>query len=211
MGGIVDSIFGGGQAKAIKQGTKAQVQAQREANAILQKQYDTTRADLAPYRDAGVPALSAYKDYLGLNGAEGGQRFLDMFKLASPEYGWGLNQGIQALDRSAAARGRLNSGAQGMALTQFGQDYGLQQLGNYGSKMIGLAGLGQNAAAMTGNLGSQMAGQIASGTANIGSIQSAGLIGAANARAQGLNNVLGLAGNIIGFGSTGGRNWFGLG
>lgn len=39
----------------------------------------------------------------------------------SPGYGFQVEQGVKALDRSAAANGRLNSGRQAMELTRFGQ------------------------------------------------------------------------------------------
>lgn len=209
--GFVSDLFGGGAVKAAKQASNAQIKMERERNALIEKQYQQTRTDLEPYRNAGAPALSSYMDFLGLNGAEGGARFMDMFKNASPGYQWGLDQGVQAIDRSAAARGRLNSGATGMALGQWGQDYGLQQLGNHANRFLGVAEMGQNASAQTGSFGAAAAQQMGEGLSNIGNAQAAGIIGAQNARSNAWGQLANLAGQAFGgsFGG-GGSSFFGL-
>jgi hypothetical protein len=49
----------------------------------------------------------------------------------SPGYQFRLGQGVQALERGAAARGRQLSGAQGKALTRYGQDYASNEYDNF--------------------------------------------------------------------------------
>lgn len=74
-----------------------------------------------------------------------------------PGYQFALDQGSQALQRSAAARGILNSGATAKALTDYGQGMASQQYGNYFQRLQSLAGVGQSATNATGQFGAQSA------------------------------------------------------
>ena len=67
-----------------------------------------------------------------------------------------MQEGVNALDRSAASRGRTLSGAQDRAVTRYGSDLASQEFGNafnrslteYNvnlSRLQGLAGVGQSA------------------------------------------------------------------
>ena len=208
--GFISDIFGGGQAKAAKQAAKIQADAALAGNKLIKEQFDITRGDLAPYRTAGLPALSSYQDFLGLNGAAGGQRFLDMFQQNSPGFQFGLDQGERAINNNRAVRGLYGSGSAAKALSNWGTDYANQQIGNYANRFLGLAEMGQNAAAQTGSFGAAAAQAQANGLADAGNATAAGIIGAAQARANGWGQLLGLGGAITSFGSSGGRNWFGL-
>lgn len=69
MGGIVKGIFGGGDAAgdaadATREGTLAGIEEQR-------RQFDITRQDFAPFREAGVSALQQQLAFLGLGGTGG--------------------------------------------------------------------------------------------------------------------------------------------
>lgn len=66
MGGIVDGIFGGGDAASDAADVQAQSAAQAEAG--IQKRFEQTREDLDPFRLAALPALQQYQDLLGLGG-----------------------------------------------------------------------------------------------------------------------------------------------
>jgi hypothetical protein len=57
----------------------------------------------------------------------------------SPWYTHGLDQGINAIERSAVGQGNLYSGATGKALNQFGQDYGMSKY-NEARKMHNIEG-----------------------------------------------------------------------
>lgn len=63
----------------------------------------------------------------------------------SPSYDFRFNEGQRALDRSAAARGRLFSGATGRAQTRYGQDFASQEFENDYRRLGGLAGDGTDA------------------------------------------------------------------
>lgn len=89
----------------------------------------------------------------------------------SPDYQFAFDQGLLALDRSAAAKGQLLGGGHTKDVLAFANGLAAQQYGNYFNRLMGLAGLGANAAAQTGNLGATFAnlgmqGQLAGGAAN---------------------------------------------
>jgi hypothetical protein len=114
-----------------------------------------------------------------------------------PGYDFAQGEGVQALDRSAAARGRLNSGRQEKDLLRFGT--GLAD-STYGSQLARLLGVGQYGMAAQGaqnsTVGQGLAGQLGTRqSAYGGQFGSAGTIGqgdiaAANAQAAGSQNIL---------------------
>ena len=84
----------------------------REGIAEQRRQYDLTRGDTAPYREAGATAL--------------GQIATDINKpttaadvMADPGYQFAAEQGQQAIDRQASASGGRISGASLKAASQF--------------------------------------------------------------------------------------------
>lgn len=119
-----------------------------------------------------------------------------------PGYQFGMNQGMQALDRSAAARGSLLSGATLKAAQRFGQDYAGTKFNEAFSRdnttktraanfLSSVAGMGQSAAAQTGAMGMQTASNIGNNVTGAGNALAAGQVGAANA----WGNALGQIGN----------------
>lgn len=109
----------------------------------------------------------------------------------TPGYDFRLQEGINALDASAASRGGLFSGAAGKALTQYGQDYATNEYGNYLARLSSLAGSGQAAAGNSANAGANFASNANNAFANMGNAQAAGWIGGTNAVQGALNNYLG--------------------
>lgn len=114
-----------------------------------------------------------------------------------PGYQFANEEGIQALDRSAASRGRLNSGRQSKDLLRFGTGLADQTYGSQLARLMGLtqqgigatgAQIGTTAQGLSGQLGTRQ-------TAYGGDYGSAGTIGlgeiaGANARAAGSQNLL---------------------
>lgn len=167
--------------------------------------------------------FNALLDATGANGADGSARAMAAFR-ATPGYAAGLESGLDAIDRRAAARGMLASGNTNADTIQFARDYNDQAYGSYANRLLsafqGVPGLqlAQAQAQATPeaqaylSTGSQRAG-VQSGTgqniANIG-FQAAQGIGNANAQAemakgQAAQNVLGavtgglsLAGKLFG-------------
>jgi hypothetical protein len=99
----------------------------------------------------------------------------------TPGYQFRLNQGIQALDRSASAKGTLLNGgyqkdlmefAQGLASTEFDREFG---------RNSSLADLGMRAAGAQGAYGTSYGDQITNLTTGAGNAQAAGTAASGNA------------------------------
>lgn len=165
--------------------------------------FERTREDLAPYREAGRPALAQ----LSAGTAPGGA-FAQPFTMADfqedPGYNFRLQEGAKAIERSAASRGTTFSGATLKDLQRFGQGLASEEYGRafdrfHGertarfNRLAALAGLGQTAATTTGQVGTQVASNIGQTTQAIGNVQAAGQVGAANALSQGIAGVGGAA------------------
>lgn len=111
---------------------------------------------------------------------------------ADPGYQFRLDQGQQALERSAAARGGLLSGgalkdttayAQGAASQEYGNAYNRfnNDQANVWNRLSGLAGVGQQANNTIAQVGSNTVSQIGQNTIGAGNAIAAGQVGSANA------------------------------
>lgn len=125
--------------------------------------------------------------------AGGGQPDYSAF-YDSPDYQFALQQGVQTLDRSAAARGRLYSGGYGQDLTKYGQGMAAQQLGNYTNRLASIAGVGQTASNNLASLGANFANQYGQNLNNAADARSSAYAANANANSN-LANGLGQAAN----------------
>ena len=120
---------------------------------------------------------------------------------ADPGYAFRMQQGMQALERSAAAKGGLTSGALGKALENYGQQAGSQEYGNafnrwsqqntdIFNRLASVSGMGQTATNATGNAGTNYTNQYGNNVTGAGNAQAAGTVGSANAWSNGINNGL---------------------
>jgi hypothetical protein len=148
----------------------------------------------ASYQIPGVNAPAATGATAGggngiIPGAAGSS--LSQLLTSFPGYQFGLDQGVQALDRAAAAKGLTLSGGQLKDLQSFGTNYALQQAWTpYISELGSLAGLGENAAAGVGNNGLQTGQGVANSQLAGGTAAASGDIGVTNALTSGLQNSL---------------------
>lgn len=131
--GLVSSYL---QSNAAGKALDAQKNATADANALQARMYDTNRADWAPYRALGAAGTKGYANLLANPNSI----------TSDPGYAFGLSQGQTALDRSAASKGGLYSGATLKALDRYGQDYASTKLndalGRYGNAaQIGATGV----------------------------------------------------------------------
>lgn len=127
----------------------------------------------------------------------------------SPGFDFRLQQGVNAVDMSAAARGGLNSGATLKTQTQFGQDYGSNEFNNYLAQITNAANSGQNAAGSQAASNQFYSGQINNSLAGIGNAQAAGAIGMGNALQGGFNNLSGFIGYQNALNASQGNTLFG--
>lgn len=160
-------------------GANKEADANTNAENMQMQQFQQTQQNLAPYRQAGSDAL------MGMQQLSANPNSIT----SNPAYQFRLQQGENAINASAAARGGYFSGATGQALQNYGQGEASQEYENQYNRLASLASLGQNAATQTGNFGAQA-------TTNAGNYG----IGAAQAQTQGLasvgQNVGTLAGTI---------------
>lgn len=190
MGDIVNSVadvFGMGpaskQASATESAAQTSAQAARYA-ADLQKQMFEKQIELQePWRQAGIGALNQLAPLSQQYTPFGMQQFQQ-----DPGYGFRMAEGMKALERSAASRGGLMSGAQMRGVQRYGQDLASQEYQNAFNRyqaerqarlgpLQSLAGVGQTSAQALGSAAGQY-GQ------NAGNIMMTGGANAANAALQ---------------------------
>lgn len=168
-------------AQTANQGTQASIDLQR-------RMYEEGVARQKPFLDIGTNALNRLVS-LNQPGANAAQ-FLQM----DPGYAFRLGEGTKALERSAAARGGLMSGATGKALTRYGQEFGSQEFGNAYNRLANLANLGPSAAGVMTNLGTNYGQNVGNALTNQGYTSGNALISGANARQSMYGNI----GNALG-------------
>lgn len=191
VGGVADNVLGTNIAgdNSTDKAINAQNRAASDANATARYVFDTQRADNQPWRDAGVKAL----------GDLGNADFQRDFKMEDyqqdPGYQFRMAEGSKALERSAAARGGLNSGATLKALTKYGQDFASNEYQNaYSrfnadrdrrfSRLSSLAGVGQNAVAQMGQAAGQYGQSVGSNQIGMGNAVASAEIAKANRSGQ---------------------------
>lgn len=194
LGGLLSS-------GAASSAADTQAGAANRAADMARVQYDQTRADLAPYRGYGTTAGTDLVNRLTQLTSPFNPT-MDQLR-ATPGYQFTLDQGLQATQNAAAAKGLGISGAAlkgaanfatGLADSTYKTAFDIDQANKTNSfnKLLALTQAGQNAAAQTGTFGTQAAqnaGQFATSGANA---QASGTIGATNALTSSLNNAAGL-------------------
>lgn len=174
-------VGAGAQIISGNKAAKAQRQAAQLGITEQQRQYDTTRADYAPWRAAGEQALG------NLTRAYSGDR--SAFT-ASPGYQFNYDEGLRAIDRGAAARGLLHSGAGVKAEQRFGSGLASNEYNNWWNQGLGLAGLGQGALNSTTQAGQNAANNITNAYTQMGNARASSYANTGSAINSGINNAL---------------------
>ncbi len=199
-GAIVGSAI---SANAASNAADTQANSANRATQAQLQMFDTSRADMAPYREAGYTALNQ----LGTGTAEGGQ-FTHQFGPAdlqtnlAPNYQWQLGQGQGAVTNLMNQGGGLLSGNTIKGINDYTQNYASnayqQAFQNYTAnqtnifnRLSNIAGLGQTANQAGVNLATGMSPGISSTITGAGQASAAGQVGVANAISGGLNNAAG--------------------
>jgi hypothetical protein len=199
----VGSAYMGSQASKSAANTQANAAAQASD---VQRQIFERQVELQePFREAGLKGQNRLMELLGLGEDKTAPGFgkyataefgMDQFK-ADPGYAFRMSEGMKALERSAAARGGLMSGATLKGITRYGQDAASQEYQNafnrFQAERAGtlnpfqaLAGTAQTSANVLGGQAGQLGQQLGSNIIGAGNAQAAGQIGSANAIAGGL-------------------------
>lgn len=182
-GGVISSNATKKAAQASTDSTSQQIAA---ANANRDYQYNLN----APTIAGGQTADARIQALLGLGGdtQAAGQAF-DQYR-QSTGYDFRLGQGENAINSNAYARGMANSGATLKALTQYGQNIGSQEFGNYLGQLGGVSAQGANARSLVAGVGNNATNTQTQALAQNGQNQGNAAI------AQG-NNLNGTIGNLI--------------
>lgn len=112
-------------------------------------------------------------------GSATGNSMLDTLR-NYPGYQWAFNQGLTALDRSAASKGLLLSGGQVKDAQTYGQGMADQLFNQYYNQLMGTTQLGENAAAQTGSSGQNAATNAGNFAVSGANASATGQIGMAN-------------------------------
>lgn len=159
--------------------------------------YSSALSELSPYADSGKAASGLYSDALGLNGAEGNARATGAYS-ASPGYQYGVDQALQALERSASSRGMLAGG--GTSSDILNTIYGRANA-DYGSWLDRLSGqqtLGANAAGSRANILTNEGNARYQYGSDLGNLYNTSELGQAGAQADYLKSKDQTGANILG-------------
>lgn len=155
VGGLIGA---GKQAKATKKAAQLQHDAAMAGVSETRRQFDATRADFAPYQQAGTEALARMEALLGLQGAQAQTSEIDSLR-ASPLYRSLYNAGEEATLANASATGGLRGGNTQRSLYNLGEDTLSSVIANQLSNYGGLVGVGTGAAGAVGNFGANAVAQ----------------------------------------------------
>ena len=195
---LAGSLMG---ASASRNAAQAQADAANKANDLTWRMYQQGRADQMPWLQAGGQALNQLSAGL----APGGQftknfTAADMAAGVDPGYAFRMSEGLKALDRQAAARGGLISGAALKGAQRYGQDMASQEYQNAFNRyqvnrsnllnpLQSLAGVGQSTANTLAGQGAQTASTMGENTVGAGNARASGYIGQTNAYNQGITGI----------------------
>jgi hypothetical protein len=177
--------------------------------------YDTQMGVMQPYAQAGINALGQYQNLLGLGGNTGAQGYgkyataeftpAQFAAGQDPGYAFRISEGLKALDKTAAARGGLLSGAalkgattygQGMASDEYQNAFNRYQTSraNTLAPLQGLAASGQDAAGAIANI----AGTYGQNMSNVAGTYGQNMSNVAGTYGQNMGNVAGTYGQNMG-------------
>lgn len=174
---------------------KAQMEASQHAADVQKQMYDQSRADLAPYREAGATSLTGMQD----------KDFQRDFTLADfqkdPGYQFRMEEGQKALERSASARGGLMSGAALKGIAQYGQNFASNEYQNAYNRfnqdrntrfgrLSDIAHMGQASASQTADNSMRYGQSMSDLYTGLGNAQASAYIGNANRNAQMFGDII---------------------
>jgi hypothetical protein len=197
------SVVGAASAKSA---ANTQASAADRAAELQRQQFEQTRADQEPWRQAGINALGEMQRTA--SNVPGAFKFGAGDYQQDPGYAFRLSEGQKALDRQAAARGGLISGGALKAAQRYGQDMGSQEFGNAYNRALtsyntdvarenqlynrqaAMAGIGQTSTNLMNQAGQNYATNAGNMITGGAAAQGAGQVGMANAFTGGLGTYL---------------------
>jgi hypothetical protein len=192
------------QSRAAEDAANVQAGAAREGIAEQRAQLEKMRELLAPYVQAGTPALQGMQALIGLGGQQAQQEAIGAIE-QSPLFQSQVRQGEEAMMQNAAATGGLRGGNIQAALAQFRPAMLQQAIDQQYSRLAGLTGLGQQSAAGVGTAGINTGANVGNLLQQQGAAMAGGVLGQASPYASLLQMPMQYAGMQMAMG----RNPFG--
>lgn len=213
--------------KGAKRAADAVVKSTDAANATQLQIYNDQKKLLTPSALAGAEAAAKRRLMTGTSVADANKGIADTyaaygqtgaptidgfnpseFVRSTPGYDFNFGEGERALERSAAARGGLFSGATGRELTRYGQDYADNEWNDLWSNLGEIEGVGADSTGTTVNVAGNYGDNVSQNQLTAGQARASGYAqaGEANANFWG-NTVPSAIGTGYGIGRRSG--WFG--
>lgn len=210
MSAVATAIVGGAVVGGAASYFGSQSAANTQANADLtsisaqESMFNTLNQQNQPWIQAGSNALGQIQNNMASYNTPFNPSIQQLEN--TPGYQFQLNQGLGAIQNSAAAQGHLvssnelgaaNSYAQNLASTSYQQAFNnyQTQISNSYNRLASLAGLGQAANSTMAQAGGNTANGVSSAIQGAGAAQAAGTMGMANAISggigQGVNSYMG--------------------
>ena len=199
IGGIISGLMG---SSASRSAANTQAQSAQDQLDFNKQVYADQTANFAPWQQMGLQGQQAYNSLLGLGQAPAGFQGYQQ----SPGYQFQMQQGLDAAQSSAAARGGLMSGKTMTDMNTYGQGVANQDYQTYLNRLQGVGQQGQAAAGMQASAAGQYGANGMNAIGSMGDARAAGQVGAANAWTGGINNAIAGYGYMQANGQGG--NWF---
>lgn len=209
--GAIGSVAGGIMgSNAADKAAKTQAEAADRASRLQYEMFQQQREDQEPWRKAGAGALTE------LGNADFKRDFSANDFQTDPGYQFRMDQGQKALERSAAARGGLQSGGTLKALTNYGQNVASSEYQNAYNRfnadrdrrfgrLSNIAGMGQGAVNQMGQAGQNYANNVGNNMMGAANAQGAAGIAGANAWGNTLSNLGNIGMNTVAMSQN--QNW----
>lgn len=181
------------QSQAAGAAGKASQNAENQAIQQQNLNYQRASSNLSPYTTAGTNAVN---QMTALNNGD-----YSSFH-ASPDYQFALSQGLQGVDRSAAARGSLYSGGQTADTLNFAQGLAEQNYNNYYNRIANQAQMGLQGASTLANVGNNTANNITNAGFTNAANQTNSIYAGQNANSNMVSQLTQLAGQSLNSPST---------
>lgn len=204
LGWMAAATLGAGLlgASSAKSAANTQAQATQAAQDAQLQMFNKQLELQAPWQQAGTEALNKLIPLASNYTPFGTTQFQQ-----DPGYAFRLSEGMKALDRTAAARGGLLSGATLKGAERYGQDMASQEYQNAFNRyqteraaqlqpLQSLAGVGQTAANTLTSAAQNFGTQTGQNLQDIGTARASGYLGGSNA----LSSALGQAGQMYQYG-----------
>lgn len=200
MSFVGDIIGGVIQDRSAKRADNTMREATAAEIAENRRQYDTTRADFAPYREKGINALTQLSGDIDrpVTAAE---------VMQDPGYQFGMDQGQRAIGQRIAAGGGRVSGQALKASARFGTDYATAGYGaayqrkqDRLNRLAAIAGVGQTATGQTAQAGQFATGNIGQALNSQGAATAASQMYRGNIWANTANKLISAGGSFFGGG-----------